>query len=132
MEIGLPHCNARSGTVSRIKTPYNRTEIVLSTRRPFRIKQTASLDLLVSDFLLVGDRHNSLFQIHHAGNAGDVVDCFGHTVTAFFAVHAINLEGLGGNYILQLLLSGLVITAAATAALTAFSLYDGADRNQGN
>ena len=83
----------------------------------------------IRDILFIGYGDGALFQIHHAGNTGNIVDGFGHTARALFAVHTLDLEGLGGGHMFQLLLSGLVIAAAAAAALAAFPLYDGADRN---
>ena len=57
-----------------------------------------SLDLLVGNFQFVGHRHNSLFQIHHTGNTGDIVDGPSYTIAALLTVHTVNLEGLGGYH----------------------------------
>ena len=47
-------------------------------------------------------------------------------------MHTVHRKNLGGNYSLQFLLSGFVITSAAAAALTAFPLYDCSNRKERN
>ncbi len=75
-------------------------------------------DHIVCHILCIGDRQQTLFQIHFPGNAFYVTHRFFHSVFTVLTVHSLYTEGLLIFYMSQLFSPGFIVASAAASALS--------------